>query len=497
MKLKILFIILSVLTNKYMTMIRTCKPQILRSFDFGGRITPNHHSSLCPRVKLNCCTLHDQMKMHKMWNEVTKAKLENFYENYLENFKKMKQVISLKEEIDLQTLNAKFKKYSKYKPSKKLYEHLKKLASTFSLSDSNFWMESLDEIVKKHLPFIQNRVLELRASVLCGYCNWEYHNFVNIESKTITYHQNFCFKLTDEFLEIMNQKYELFKMFLTMDEWMYLTVDRRLVETATDRAILRRYTQIIARCQLLKGNLQECADFCREFNINKFTYMFDGETHIITQIISNFLDFYKDISHPSTLFKNNLRITRIDFLFFQENHSLTAKKQLADPLSPRLETNDFDLNFVPQGTKSFFEKSHPTNDIQIMSLDDEISSYTLYKRNDNPIDLSRFLILLEPFQGIDLYETAKKVNINLSSDKLLALLHMKGNNENDLNEIMENHVKKVIKDIKIDTIADWMHDNKMDFTQLPANRNYRSEIVQKYKKGLLGGFLAGLLYGKK
>lgn len=493
MKLKILLTIITLLFLPTHSMIRTCKTQILRSFTFSSRITPNLHNSLCPRVSLNCCTNHDQMKMHKMWTEVSKPNLTKYYEKFYETFKKLKQVISLKEEIDLIAFNYDFKKFSKYKPSKKLFEHLKKLASKFSIFDSSYLMDSLEELILKHIPFVQKNVLKMRSGVLCAYCDYDYQAFINIESLTITYHQDFCFKLADDFLEIMSQKYQIFEVFLFMDEWMYLTVERRLIPSPTDRAVLRRYIQIISRCQKLKGNLQECADFCREFNINKYTYMFDGEKRIVEEIIENFLDFYKDSAHPKSLYGKNHKISTHMFKFFKKNHSLSSKKQISDPLAKRLEKNDFGLHFIPQGIKTFIEKTHPTNEIQIMTLDEEISSYTLYKRNDNPIDISRYQILFEQFQGINLYDSSKLTNLNLSSDKLLALLHIKGKDEKELNEIMERNVKRVVKEIKIDTIADWVHDNKLDFVKIGGDRNYRTEIVKNYESRLFSIF--GSIFG--
>ena len=64
MNMKILFFFFNLLNLTR----RTCKTQILRSLRFESRITPNKVNAICPMIGLNCCTNHDIMKMHKLWN---------------------------------------------------------------------------------------------------------------------------------------------------------------------------------------------------------------------------------------------------------------------------------------------------------------------------------------------------------------------------------------------------------------------------------------------
>lgn len=44
---------------------RVCKTPLLRSIGFHSRLIPNKHNSLCPRVAVNCCSNHDQIRIHK------------------------------------------------------------------------------------------------------------------------------------------------------------------------------------------------------------------------------------------------------------------------------------------------------------------------------------------------------------------------------------------------------------------------------------------------
>lgn len=71
---------------------------------------------------------------------------------------------------------------------------------------------------------------------------------------------------------------------MMLDEWLFLTVNRRLINTAINRAIFRRYIAIVDNCKENK-DVEHCIEFCREFNLNRLSSMFDGEDEIIEEIL--------------------------------------------------------------------------------------------------------------------------------------------------------------------------------------------------------------------
>lgn len=58
---------------------RSCKTELLRSFHLHSRITPNRINVLCPNIEYNCCTNHDQMRIHKKWAMRDKRTLDMHY----------------------------------------------------------------------------------------------------------------------------------------------------------------------------------------------------------------------------------------------------------------------------------------------------------------------------------------------------------------------------------------------------------------------------------
>ena len=81
MKLKSVlnFLILTLFVKYNLAHKRSCKNDIIRSFGLHGRIVPNWLNSLCGNVKWNCCTKHDQMKIHKKWKFHYKLDLFRHY----------------------------------------------------------------------------------------------------------------------------------------------------------------------------------------------------------------------------------------------------------------------------------------------------------------------------------------------------------------------------------------------------------------------------------
>ena len=65
------------------------------------RITPNRGNALCPKIIFNCCTMHDQMSIHKQWNEIIGFTMANKNRIALEAFKKLNIFIATKSQLDL------------------------------------------------------------------------------------------------------------------------------------------------------------------------------------------------------------------------------------------------------------------------------------------------------------------------------------------------------------------------------------------------------------
>ena len=138
--------------------------------------------------------------------------------------------------------------------------------------------------------------------------------------------------------------------------------------------------------------------------------------------------------------------------------------------------NTFELNFKSSNVKNFYEYKHPTNTVQIETLDEELSSYSLYKMIDPPIDVSSFMIVFDPAAGLNPTNDSKEMNFDMTVDQLLALLHSSGTNIAALNEVIDKPVSDIMTDITITDIADFINNPFIEFARIvkPPKKQPRS-----------------------
>lgn len=105
---------------------KMCRLDILRSFGFHSLIAPNRTNKLCPAIRFNCCTYHDQMRMHKTSNSL-KAQIKSFQrlKKYKKGLQKLSRFFGESEMVDLFTLVFYMKKQTLYPEI--LWDHVKKL----------------------------------------------------------------------------------------------------------------------------------------------------------------------------------------------------------------------------------------------------------------------------------------------------------------------------------------------------------------------------------
>ena len=60
-----------------------------------------------------------------------------------------------------------------------------------------------------------------------------------------------------------------------------------------------------------------------------------------------------------------------------------------------------------------------------------MDGFILYKTNDEPIDISTFMIIFDNKKGINLYKESLKTYLNLPLNKVVELIHSKKNNEEE------------------------------------------------------------------
>ena len=478
-------------------MQRICKSQVLRSFGLHGRITANTQNSLCPKIPYNCCTKRDQMKIHKAWNEFNKETVKSSYRDGAKSYELLDPVISAKDQYDLKAIIKKFEQYAK--PSSNFMNHLTNIVGEYNNMATKdikaAWTNSKGPLEK----LFTDKMVKYRQAFFCNLCDWRNHIFYNPQSLTITYAQKFCTDLIPSSIDALSLKYQVvFRYINIMDEFMFLISGQRLLDPV-DHAIFHRYAIITKKCQDDPKTISNCNEICRELNLNCYNYMWDGEGKVLRAFLEKYYALWQNLlddANMTKLFSYRQEAWSTETLSqFVSQDSVLSKLAKLSPAMRNQRKNQFDLEFKSGGVKTFVEYQHPTYSTQVESLDDELSSFNLYKMAEPPVDICQFSILFDTSSGINLDKDSQEMNFDISIDQLLALLHTKGGDVKALDEIIETPVSDILKKIVITDIAGFINNCYIDFADVETVKPKASGMVRGLKHvGIIAAFKVTLAF---
>lgn len=466
-KLLLTIVLIALVIPQYLTN-RACKLNILRSFGLTSRVTPNQRNSLCPKVTYNCCSEADQMKLHKMWFSHGKTLVKMTHKLNNDALDKAKSIFLDKEKLDVPKLVKLYKK--KFKPSKKFMNHLNVVVKEWSKKGSVVYKKEYATL-KKQLKLLSKDIYGLRRGFLCGMCEYHNHKFINPQSLTVIYSEKFCTALFKKFSDTLWRKYAvIFRYFIILNELVYLMTDQIMIEPI-EQAVYKRYALQTAICKK-KKTLKFCQDLCKEFNLNKFTFMWDGEKMVLDDLKKRYEKIFKVLSSkkPEKIMKYNKKKWADSKVSAYAKKESVVSKVIVTPVSMKhLKKNKYNLQFKSQSVQSYIEKKTKSHTMQIDGLDDELDSFRLYKMSEPPMDLSKFMVLIEK-HGIDLYREANGTNLEANPEQILALIHAKGSSVKNLSEIIEPEVKTLLKTLNIKRVNGIINDYNMRFDRVVTKK---------------------------
>lgn len=447
---------------------RACKMNLLRSFDLTSRVTPNQRNSLCPKVTFNCCSEGDQMKMHKMWSAHGKGYVKTTHKMNRDALDKVKSIFLDKEKLDVPRLVKLYKKI--HKPSKKFENHLNQLVSEWSKKGSPVYKAEY-KTLKKQLATMSKDVYGMRRGFLCSLCEYHNHKFINPQSLTVIYSEKFCKSMYKKFSDTLNRKYfVIFRYFLILNEIIYMLTDKFIIEPV-EQALYKRYALQTQKCKK-KQTLKDCIDLCKEFNLNRFTFLWDGEKLVLDDMKVRYEEIFKVLSSkkPERLFRyNKKKWTDKKVAAYAKKDSVVSKVIVTPMTLLTAKKNRYNLQFKSQSVQSYIEKRTKTHTMQIDGLDDELDSFRLYKMAEPPMDISKFVVLIEK-HGLDLFKEANGTNLETKPEQILALIHAKGGSIKNLDEVIEEDVQHILKDLNIKRLNGICNDYDLDFDRLVTKK---------------------------
>lgn len=485
--LRVLTSVLIILLIRPSTATRACKLNILRSFGLTSRVVPNQRNILCPKTTYNCCSEGDQLKMHKMWGAHGRAYIKTTHKKNRDALDKAKYILLDKEKMDVSALVKKFKKI--YHPTPKFSAHLDTVVGEWSAVSSAEYKKELKEL-QKELVDMHRDVYALRRGFLCSICEYSNQKFISHQSHTVVYSEKFCKGLYQKFAGVLAKMYNVvFHYFLVLEELIFLLTGEQIMDPI-EKARYKRYSIITGRCKK-KMETKYCADICKEFNINEFSYLWDGQAKVIDDFKVNYEVMMTDLisSKPQKAFRHDHEKWSDDFIeSFAKKDSVVSKITMEPMNLETIKKNRYHLKFNVHSVPSFIEKKTESHTIQVEGLDDELDSFRLFKMAEPPMDITKFKILIQR-DGMDLFFEANGSNMEVKPEQFLALLHAKGGSIETLDEVIEDDVQDILKKVNVEKLKGIINDYDLQFSRFVAKRKATDK---KEKPSSFLGFLQRL-----
>lgn len=91
---------------------------------------------------------------------------------------------------------------------------------------------------------------------------------------TVNIHKKFRERFMRKYKQFLMETFsKIYKHALILDEFVELISNYKLIKYNADKGILHKYKILVEKCQ---GEPKMCDQVMGEFNLNKYSYMFDG-----------------------------------------------------------------------------------------------------------------------------------------------------------------------------------------------------------------------------
>lgn len=213
------------------------------------------------------------MTIHKRWSQHLKFEIKNHYSKQKEALNKfMSSFVLSKDVIDLKKITQEYSKITPTPPAKEI-SHLNDLAVEFN-KESIMELRTMVRRIKRRSGQLFREMENIRGSFYCQLCNWRNHQAISPETMTVNIHKKFRERFMRKYKQFLMETFsKIYKHALILDEFVELISNYKLIKYNADKGILHKYKILVEKCM---GEPKMCDQVMGEFNLNKYSYMFDG-----------------------------------------------------------------------------------------------------------------------------------------------------------------------------------------------------------------------------
>ena len=307
-------------------------------------------------------------------------------------------------------------------------------------------------------------------------------------------------------IALLKQKY--------VDFWDYMMTVAGILEMITDKEFMadkdvKYYETMIGHIEACNKSQspKNCTPLCQEFNINKFSHIWDGEKIPIEQFKESYDKYYpkiKDKKTQAAQLKYNK--AKYDKLEKAEKAAIKAakekgqKKTIKKKPAPRAKVLKKEMNTLKNYSRRMEEnaisivdhlKTHkPPKTEKVAGIDNEAEEYRLYKLSPKPLDFPKFTIKIASL-GLDLYADAEANNLATSPKQIIELIFAKGAEIKPVNEKISDDVRSLLNESSLESIYQFVNQPGLEFDRYitrtpnkPGLRKRRSILGLRLKKAV-------------
>ena len=499
-----ILLLTTLLTHQTLS-IHACKKSVLRSFGMTGLAQSNTNNALCPGNKHNCCVNLDQMKVHKLWHKHVKNLVVNNHKINSAELLKVEKIVKDRKKLNFKEL---FKKYKEKKNPSKFFEKLYKEQEAKFEKYTHEALSNTAKGLKEGIKAFKKHILHLRKGFMCALCSQKAHTFIKPEENSVIYSADFCMDLITKNVDVLKNKYvDLIGYLVNLHHIVDMLFDVKLFDPVA-LANFEKFIPIIESCQGSK-DLKTCAPLCSEFNLNKFTDIWDGEKIPIEFFLQEYAKIQPNFESEEKLVAM-FKYTKDRWIALEKE--IEAKKEAAKkeaqekqaakdkkkpaPQKPAplpkvnlsegeissLKDHSFKIQFTPRSIKTHLTANPGPQVAKIEADNKENEEYRLYEMVKEPIKFSALEIKIEAV-GIDLHLSAKDNNLETNPDQIIALIYAKGGEIKPLDETITDDVKAMLIKLGIGEIKSFVIDAGIEFDRFCSKKEKKPKM--RPRKGLL------------
>ena len=302
-----------------------------------------------------------------------------------------------------------------------------------------------------------------------------------------------------ENIKMLKEKY--------VDFWDFMMTVAGILEMITDKEFLaekdvKYYETMIAHIEAChkSQNPKNCIPLCQEFNINKFSHIWDGEKIPIEQFKENYDKYYPKIKDKKTQAAQlTYNKAKYDKLEKAQKEAIKAAKEKGQKKTekkkpvPRAKVSAKEIKTLKNYSRRMEEtaisildhlKTHKAPKTEkVEGIDNEAEEYRLYKLSPKPLDFTKFTVKVSSL-GLDLYADAAANNLATDSKQIIQLIFAKGSEIKPINEKISDDVRSLLEESSVKDIQKFVCDFSIEFDRFMTKTPKKSSI--RIRKSILG-----------